>query len=319
MLWPGGFLAIDLATSTPDALCPPLAEARAAVQARVGEVRGDYRAEFALVRASDGRQVLELVMHRGSEQVLRRELPLDEAGCLDAAQAIALVLERYFDTIESPAPGPPDPRLESVPVTREPAPRQVASTPRPPAVSAPAPSRSGRAWRARAAFVYDSQLRFAPRVGVALHPEGWRLSSRLRLGLALETTAFLQSWTERVREERVSASTLEATFSVPLHAQLQPWRLSIGPMAQLRFQRAEAPSLSRERSAYRAVPGFGGFAELAWSPAPGWTIGLGAVLGGQLASAAPRFALRLDSGEAAAVLVPASAFGQGFMSLEVEL
>src|SRR6188768_841163 len=97
MLWLGGFPALDITTSTPDALCPPIEEARAAIQARVGEVRGDYHVEFALVRGVDGRQVLELTVREAEQQVLARELPLDAGGCEDAAQAIALVLERYFD------------------------------------------------------------------------------------------------------------------------------------------------------------------------------------------------------------------------------
>src|SRR4051812_27057029 len=102
MLWLGGFPALDVTTSTPDALCPPVEEARAAIQARVGEVRGDYHVEFALVRGVDGRQVLELKVLEAQRQVLTRELSLDGSGCADAAQAIALVLERYFDAVEKP-------------------------------------------------------------------------------------------------------------------------------------------------------------------------------------------------------------------------
>ena len=115
MLWLGGFLLLDLTTSTPDALCPPLEEARAAVKARVGEVAGDYHAEFALIRATDGQQALELTLREGRVEVLRRQLPLDAAGCQDAAQAIALVLERYFDAVERPVEHEAAPKMESVP------------------------------------------------------------------------------------------------------------------------------------------------------------------------------------------------------------
>ena len=115
MLWLGGLHALDLTTSTPDALCPPLEEARALVKARVGEVRGDFHAEFGLIRRDDGSQALQLVLREGVEPVLRRELPLDEAGCEDAAQAIALVLERHFDALDRPDPPEPAPKLESVP------------------------------------------------------------------------------------------------------------------------------------------------------------------------------------------------------------
>ena len=74
MLWLGGFLALDLTTRTPDALCPPLEEARAAVKARVGEVRGDYHAEFALIRADDGQQKLDLSLREGNVAQVARDL-----------------------------------------------------------------------------------------------------------------------------------------------------------------------------------------------------------------------------------------------------
>src|SRR6478752_343602 len=165
MLWLGGFHALDLTTSTPDALCPPLEETRAAVKARVGEVRGDYRAEFALIRASSGQSALELVLREKEQEVLRRELPLDDAGCDDAAQAIALVLERFFDAIER--------RSEPAPA-EEPAPAQVAPLPHEqPHTATPSAAQERaereRAWQVRAGFVYDLKLGLADNLGTTYY------------------------------------------------------------------------------------------------------------------------------------------------------
>lgn len=318
MFWLGGFPALEVTTSTPDALCPPIEEARAAIEARVGEVRGDYHAEFALVRAVDGRQMLELLVREGQQQVLERELPLDGAGCQDAAQAIALVLERYFDAVEKPdaLPSNGEPiavRLDEPPVYHTaPAPaRDVATTAAPP----PTP----RAWRVRAGFGYDLHLGSAPTLGLALFPDAFRLRRDLELGVALDLAPFVSSLTEDVRGEEIAAFTLQTALSVPLSWRFAPWSCSLGPWAQLRFQRAEAATLAHEQVAYRTVFGFGAVAQVAWSPAPRWSIGLGVALGSQAAGATTRFTLRGIDGQSKPVLVPESWFGQGLLTLTFEL
>lgn len=318
MFWLGGFHALEVTTSTPDALCPSVAEARAAIEARVGEVRGDYRAEFALVRALDGRQVLELSLREGPEQVLARELPLDGAGCEDAAQAIALVLERYFDAVEKPAAsgtnGEPIPvRLDEPPV------RVATAAPVHDAAPSPAPVLTAPAWRARAGFGYDLHLGSAPLLGLALFPGAWKLTRRLALGVALDVAPFASSLRQEVRGQAISAFTLQAALSLPLTWRLDPWSLAVGPWAQLRFQRAEGASLAHEQVAYRAVAGLGAVAQLGWSPATHWTIGLGVAAGSQAAGAASRFVLRGADGAAKPVLVPEPWFGQSQLTLVVEL
>jgi|GEM_PF-4880526 len=317
MLWLGGFPALDVTTSTPDALCPPIEEARAAIQARVGEVRGNYHVEFALVRAIDGRPVLELKVREAQQQVLARELPIDGAGCQDAAQAIALVLERYFDAVEKPAVAPTP---EPIPATTDEQPSRNS----PPtivheaAVVPSVPSR-WRAWRARAGFVYDLELGIAPRLGVALFPDALRFTPRLELGVALDVAPFLSQAKETAREQEIRAFSVQASLSLPLVWHFEPWSVSLGPWAQLRFQHAEAASLTHSQRASRVVPGAGGTMQLAWSPAPRWTLGVGVAGGAQSPTATSRFVLRTADTEPKPVLVPDTWFGQGQLTLGLEL
>ena len=327
MLWLGGFPALDVTTSTPDALCPPVEEARAAIQARVGEVRGDYRVEFALVRGVDGRQVLELTVHEAQKQVLARELPLDDAGCQDAAQAIALVLERYFDAVEkpaiasSPAPIPAttdEPSMgELSTLAGAPSQNSPPVSPREPPVAST--TARGRGWLARAGFVYDLELGVGASVGIVRLPQALRMTPRLQLGVAFDVAPFLSPVEQDVREQEIRAFSVQGALSIPLVWHFEPWSASLGPWAQLRIQRAEAPSFTHQRRAYRVVPGFGGMTQVAWSPGSRWTLGLGVAAGAQATTGTSRFVLRTTDNGPQPVLVPEAWFGQGQLTLAVEL
>jgi len=311
MLWLGGLHALDLTTSTPDALCPPLEEARAAVKARVGEVRGEFHAEYGLIRGADGRQALRLVLREGAEPVLRRELPLDEAGCDDAAQAIALVLERHFDVIERPDLTEATPKLESVPASPDPAPAQVApvaATPDRPR-TAPA-SAAKKSWEARAGLLYDGELGIAPTVGVTFYPHVFEWGTRLRIGAALDLAPFVQRRTETVREQDITQTTLQTSFSLPMTLELSSWALALGPWVQWRFQRGRGPERLNGGASYRVVPGLGGFVQLSADLSARWALVAGAAFGAQLPSSAASFALEKASGERSAVLVPQAWFAQ---------
>jgi hypothetical protein len=312
MLWLGGFLALDLTTSTPDALCPPLEEARAAVNARVGEVRGDYHAEFALIRADDGRQTLSFVLKESDTEVLRRELPLDAAGCQDAAQTIALVLERYFDAIELPAAQP-----------REPEPKGVAGSPAAPpprdAPAARAPSLRSSELQVRAGLLYELKLGTAAVLGASYYPSSWRLSSNWRWGVGLEVAPFLARQSEIVRQERVEAFMLQGALWVPFNWTHSRWSVSGGPWAQLRLQRAEAPSLERHRAAYRTLAGLGGVIQVGLELAPSWALLAGVAAGPQLHRAAIRYVLDGGAAGQKEVLVPDAWFGHGQLTLELRL
>ncbi len=316
MLWLGGFHALDLTTSTPDALCPPLEEARAAVKARAGEARGDSHAEEGLIRGPDGRQALRLLLREGTETVLRRELPLDEAGCDDAAQAIALVLERHFDVIERPdLSEAATPKLESVPATPEPALAQVV-----PALAPPAPRQSDEragpaaaptnAWSARAGLLYDWELGVAPVIGVTFLPRSLEWGTHFRIGAALEIAPFVQRRTETVREQELTQATLQASLSVPMLLRLSSWTFALGPWAHWRFQRGRGPTQLNGVVSYRAVPGLGAFVQLGKDVGARWSVVAGAAFGGQLPGSAAQFVLRKDSGAQSAVLVPQAWFAQ---------
>ena len=316
MLWLGGFLALELTTLTPDALCPPLEEARAAVKARVGEVRGSYHADFSLVRGDDGHQVLDLRLRDGAQQVLHRELSLDEGGCQDAAQAIALVLERYFDAVETPDDDQSVPQ-ESPPPASTPESPPTASTAAVVNDSTPVESASAidAVWHVHAGIARDFALGFAPSVGVAFFPGAFRLSNSLRVGMMLDVAAFLRTERQVVREQEISAFTLQGALAAPLELHLGKWQGSAGPLAQLRLQRATAPSLAHQQPAYRGIPGFGGFAALGWAPAPLWTLAGGVALGRQIRGAAPRFVLKGGGTDSSTVLVPEAWFGQAQLTI----
>jgi hypothetical protein len=264
----------------------------------------------------DGRQVLELTVHEAQQQVLARELPLDDAGCQDAAQAIALVLERYFDAVEKPVIAS-NPR--PIPVRTDEQPSQNSPPVPTPEVTVAPMTASARGWRARAGFVYDLELGIAPSLGLVRLPEAFRLTPRFQVGVAVDVAPFLSSVEQSVREQEISAFSVQGALSIPLVWHFEPWSASVGPWAQLRIQRAEAESLSHQRRAYRVVPGIGGVTQLAWSPGSRWTLGLGLAAGAQATTGTSRFVLRTTDAGPQPVLVPDAWFGQAQLTLAVEL
>jgi hypothetical protein len=314
MLWLGGLLALDVTTSTPDALCPPLAEVRAAVEARVGEVEGDYHAEFSLLRGSGGRQTLQLMLREGSEPVLERELEIDGAECQNAAQAIALVLERYFDAVERPAPNP-----EPVPAKAEPVPGpgSVSYAPTEVAAGVAAPEESG--WGVHGGVAGDWKLGVAPLLGVELFPRAWRVGTHLRFGGAFDVALFVKPITETVRMESIRASTLQSVLAVPVELHWGSWRTGLGAWTQVRLQRATAESLANSRTAYRALFGLGALARVGWSPGRPWLISATVAGGRQLVSATSRLVLEKGDGSQTEVLVPESEFAQAQLTLGLTL
>jgi hypothetical protein len=95
----GGGLRVE--SRTPDALCPDLAQVRAAIQARLGDVEGggEWLASYTLVHHPDSAEGdvvrLELSDPTGRSR-LRRDLPRAGASCEAVAQAMVVVLESYF-------------------------------------------------------------------------------------------------------------------------------------------------------------------------------------------------------------------------------
>lgn len=118
---PSGALALAMLsglvieTGAPDSLCPDLGQTRAAVEARLGRVdapqESPWRARYTIVHSPENGDYirLELTDPRGAS-VLLRDLPMAGESCSTMAQAIALVLERYFRDLE--APPPPKKKIE---------------------------------------------------------------------------------------------------------------------------------------------------------------------------------------------------------------
>ena len=133
-----GTAGLSVTTDSPDALCPPLSEARSVIHARVGQVQGGtYEARYRTVLdAENGRNVLHLVLEDEEEVLLVREIPLEGTDCADAALAMAMVLERYFASAfqlepshekERKAPHvPPKPESPAATSQKAPSEREVA-------------------------------------------------------------------------------------------------------------------------------------------------------------------------------------------------
>lgn len=100
MLGAGG-LTID--TPSPDALCPPLAQTRSSVEARLGavELEGTWRATYVLVHRAEGDRLTLRLQDPSGAVRLEREFSAEGGSCAALAQVIALVLERYFLRLES--------------------------------------------------------------------------------------------------------------------------------------------------------------------------------------------------------------------------
>ena len=124
-----GATGLHVETDTPDALCPPLEPVRQAVRSRLGVVGGGpYEARFAVVRGGDRDADVLLLTLRDANgtELLRRELPLASLGCTDAAEVIALVLERFFQQMSGvdeptllPEEAPPSSDAPEEPTGRE--------------------------------------------------------------------------------------------------------------------------------------------------------------------------------------------------------
>lgn len=127
--------ALTIETGSPDALCPTLPMTQEAVQRRLGELvvpsGSGWRARYTIAHAAPGHgsDFVRLELH-GPDGTLQlsRDLPLENMACDAMAQAIALVLDRYFrklstgatdepPPVTAPAPAAADPQLDTpVPV-----------------------------------------------------------------------------------------------------------------------------------------------------------------------------------------------------------
>ena len=104
-----GAAGLSVDSLSPDALCPPLEETRAAVAARLGsvELEGTWRASYLLVHRTQGDFVSLSLRDPDGALRLERDLPVQGGSCATLSRVIALVLERYFLRPEQATPDIP--------------------------------------------------------------------------------------------------------------------------------------------------------------------------------------------------------------------
>jgi hypothetical protein len=102
-------LAVE--TESPDALCPDLATTRQAIHNRLGTLtldsssRQGWTVRYTVGHApgTEGDFVRLDVLDPAGERRISRDLPVGGESCATLAQAMALVVERYFRELETPA------------------------------------------------------------------------------------------------------------------------------------------------------------------------------------------------------------------------
>lgn len=110
-----GAAGLSVDSLSPDALCPPLEETRAAVAARLGSVEldGTWRATYLLVHRRQGDFVSLSLRDPNDVLRLERDLPVQGGSCGTLSRVIALVLERFFLRPEQATPVEPTSELEA--------------------------------------------------------------------------------------------------------------------------------------------------------------------------------------------------------------
>jgi hypothetical protein len=266
---------LTVETGSPDALCPDVASAEAAIAARVGKLEGPsrpYRVHYTLVHAPDstaGDYVRLQIFDGASELRLSRDLPLTAETCDTMAQAMALVVGRFFramvgERVNDPAPAPaPDSASDAASASDSvPAPdTDTASVS--PSASTPmrddgghAPPDSGAT--RTPAFLLAAQ---AGVLGPALRPTFGSLfviRSRSALSLATSVGVVLVPWTETLErggEAHVQSGIVR--LSPAWDFALAGSRVALGPTLSLDAERAWTTGPLVSTTQYRATSAAG--------------------------------------------------------------
>lgn len=279
---------LTLETGSPDALCPALPTAREAVERRLGTLvvssGAGWRARYTIAHAPEGAQMdfvrLELFAPDGALQ-LSRDLPLEAGACSTVAEAIALVLDRYFRKLPlgevPPGEAPPGegaaagraPVAEAAPVSAQEglapasvlpsvgaplaAPAAVISDVSPSAAEPGSGTKDAVSsfWRVGAAVATSTTT--GPALGLQVLRESW---PHLYTGaeLALDWSAGSQRWSDGVE---VSARSLSGAVAVGWGTRWGTLRGYVGPTLRLSVERATARGLAQslERDRARASAG----------------------------------------------------------------
>ncbi|HOU92788.1 MAG TPA: hypothetical protein PLU22_17165 [Polyangiaceae bacterium] len=312
--------ALVVETGSPDALCPDLTRTREAVAARLGTLdvaEAGWIATYTIGHAPDaGRGDFVRLRLRDPEGRVRleRDLPLEPGGCAAMAQALAVVLDRYFRALAEAA-APAD---DAEPPDEAPPPSSGdAATPgdeRPPGAGLDAPGGAATTpdvEQDAGPALPDPQLELGLLAGAALDlPSGAAellftapVAPLFRVGVTVSAPF-------RAEREWLGAEWVQG-WSVPLRAWAGVGRSSGafsaygGPELLVALERGQGAGLATERAASRAVPGAGVALELGYRLTPRVGLGLRAALDANLPGAAPRFVVEIGGGERREVLAPA--------------
>jgi hypothetical protein len=318
---------LRVVAGTPDALCPTLAEAETVIVARVGEVvGGSYTATYTIVREPDReRELVRLALtDDGGELVLERAIPLGVGGCSEAAQAMALILERHFQSLE--APTEPEPALaspEEPPATHSPAtPEATKPATEPdlaPSRAAPAAPASPTREERRKVGTLRAGLgvREAP---VGIGQLGVELRSDPALALSLDAVFSLSE--ERTTEHEYELTSqqfgleLGAAWLVPMGRHFE---LGVGPLLGVRLDvaRLEENDEIATGSRYRLIPHVGIQALVRYELGRVFHLDLTARGARALTGQTTAFEIETADGSSTGVLAPRAWLAEGILSLGV--
>lgn len=302
---------LTVATDSPDAFCPPLEEAQAAVASRVGAVTGgQFEARYGLTRdAKSGAVSLRLVMHdEAGELVLERVLPLSESDCADAATVMALILERYFSSRSTASPS----AMAAPGVPAQEAPEEVRAEPNdsepndsePRDVKAAMPEEAASRASSAESTQGERSLPYSLRLSLAYSPK------TLRLGVAGGVK--LSPWWQWLLEANVQLLNNDVEeagyeFAVARHAlftaavaslRFEPrLRVFAGPELGLQWELAQAMdgALESSSSESRLLPSLGAQVGASFEATPSWEFGLFGR--GAMGFAGRRFVVETRQGE----------------------
>ncbi|HWA78138.1 MAG TPA: hypothetical protein VG937_37640 [Polyangiaceae bacterium] len=261
-----GDSGLVLETGSPDALCPDLAQARAAVSRRLGalEVAGrrGFRARYTVGHAPEGSPRdfvrLELFDSEGARELIR-DLPMNGESCSTMAEAIALVLDRHFRGLSpeesavfgageaTPEPARPAAKRAETPIaSRAEAPSDV------PQSQAPAPPPESSRADAFGTLLF-AEFALAPSRPAAV---GARLLTGLGQTFAIGGALLFDAGYERESLERggeARAYGAELRTSLAWRLGNAPWFGTVGPSVALRLQRGETRELPEHSDQLRAL------------------------------------------------------------------
>jgi len=313
--------ALVVETGSPDALCPDLTRTREAVAARLGTLdvaEAGWVATYTIGHAPDaGRGDFVRLELRDSQGRVRleRDLPLEPGGCAAMAQAVAVVLDRYFRALAeaaSPADDAATPGDAPPPESREHGETPAEATPPVAAagalgVAATTPDDEDGA----ASALPDPRYELGLLAGAALELPSGVAELLLTAPVApLVRVGATVSAPFRAEYESLGSGRVRG-WSVPLRIWAGVGRSSGGfwayggPELLVALEGGRGTGLAVERSAGRVVPGAGVALELGYRLTPRVGLGMRAALDANLPAAAPRFVVEVGEDERREVLAPA--------------